>query len=285
MSDARLDVRKTYKLLINGAFPRSESGRSYEVTSAKGAFLANVAQGSRKDVRDAVTAARGAQAKWWYATAYNRGQVLYRLAEMAESRRDELAEHVALAEGVNARASQKTVSAAIDRMVWYAGWTDKIAQVLGGTNPVAGPFFNFSIPVPSGVVGVVCVQESSLEGFVDAVLAPLCVGNTVVAVASQTRPTPAVLLGEMTSSSDFPGGVLNIVTGMTDELAPILAAHEDVDGLDVSGVSTSEADGLAALGAGSIKRVYRPHENEPDSSLRRLRAFVETSTVWHTIGQ
>jgi acyl-CoA reductase-like NAD-dependent aldehyde dehydrogenase len=285
MSDARLDVRKTYKLLINGAFPRSESGRSYEVTSAKGAFLANVAQGSRKDVRDAVTAARGAQAKWWYATAYNRGQVLYRLAEMAESRRDELAEHVALAEGVNARASQKTVSAAIDRMVWYAGWTDKIAQVLGGTNPVAGPFFNFSIPVPSGVVGVVCVQESSLEGFVDAVLAPLCVGNTVVAVASQTRPTPAVLLGEMTSSSDFPGGVLNIVTGMTDELAPILAAHEDVDGLDVSGVSTSEADGLAALGAGSIKRVYRPHEKEPDSSLRRLRAFVETSTVWHTIGQ
>ena len=285
MSDARLDVRKTYKLLVNGAFPRSESGRSYEVTSAKGAFLANVAQGSRKDVRDAVTAARGAQAKWWNATAYNRGQVLYRLAEMAESRRDELAEHVALSEGVNARTSQKSVSAAIDRMVWYAGWTDKIAQVLGGTNPVAGPFFNFSIPVPSGVVGVVCVQESSLEGFVDAVLAPLCAGNTVVALASQTRPTPAVLLGEMTSSSDFPGGVLNIITGLTDELAPVLAAHEDVDGLDLAGVAPDAADGLAALGAGSIKRVYRPHEKESDSSLRRLRAFVETSTVWHTIGQ
>jgi acyl-CoA reductase-like NAD-dependent aldehyde dehydrogenase len=285
MSDARLDVRKTYKLLINGAFPRSESGRSYEVTSAKGVFLANVAQGSRKDVRDAVTAARAAQAKWWNATAYNRGQVLYRLAEMAESRRDELAEHVALSEGVNARASQTTVSASIDRMVWYAGWTDKIAQVLGGTNPVAGPFFNFSIPVPSGVVGVVCVQESSLEGFVDAVLAPLCVGNTVVALASETRPTPAVLLGEMTSSSDFPGGVLNIVTGFTDELAPVLAAHEDVDGLDLSGVTPDAADALAALGAGSIKRVFRPHGKESDSSLRRLRAFVETSTVWHTIGQ
>jgi acyl-CoA reductase-like NAD-dependent aldehyde dehydrogenase len=285
MSDARLDVRKTYKLLINGAFPRSESGRSYEVTSAKGAFLANVAQGSRKDIRDAVTAARAAQTKWWNATAYNRGQVIYRLAEMAESRRDELAEHVALAEGVNARTSQKIVSASIDRVVWYAGWTDKIAQVLGGTNPVAGPYFNFSVPVPSGVVGVVCDQESSLAAFVDAVLSPLCVGNTVVALASATRPTPAVLLGEMTSSSDFPAGVLNVVTGLTDELAPVLASHEDVDGLDLSGVTSLEADGLAALGAGSIKRVYRPDEKSNESSLRRLRAFVETSTVWHTIGQ
>jgi acyl-CoA reductase-like NAD-dependent aldehyde dehydrogenase len=284
MSDARLDVRKTYKLLINGAYPRSESGRSYEVTSAKGAFLANVAQGSRKDVRDAVSAARAAQAKWWNATAYNRGQVIYRLAEMAESRRDELAEHVALAEGVNVRTSQKKVSASIDRIVWYAGWTDKVAQVLGGTNPVAGPFFNFSIPVPSGVVGVVGVQES-LEGFVDAIMAPLCVGNTVVALASETRPTPAVLLGEMTSASDFPAGVLNIVTGLTSELAPVLAAHEDVDGLDICGVTRDAADELAVLGAGSIKRVFRPRENETDSSLRRLRAFVETSTVWHTIGQ
>lgn len=285
MSESRLDVRKTYKLLINGAFPRSESGRSYEVFSAKGEFLANVAQGSRKDVRDAVTAARGAQAKWWNATAYNRGQVIYRLAEMAESRRDELAQHVALAEGVNSKTSQKTVSASIDRMVWFAGWTDKIAQVLGGTNPVAGPFFNFSIPVPSGVVGVIAVQESSLLGFVDAVLAPICVGNTVVALASETRPTPAVLLGEMTASSDFPAGVLNIVTGFTDELAPVLTAHEDVDGIDLSGVGSERADGLAALGAGSIKRIYRPQENERDPSLRRLRAYVETSTVWHTIGQ
>jgi acyl-CoA reductase-like NAD-dependent aldehyde dehydrogenase len=284
MSD-RLDVRKTYKLLINGAFPRSESGRSYEVNSAKGAFLGNVAQGSRKDVRDAVTAARGAQAKWWNATAYNRGQVIYRLAEMAESRRDELAQHVALAEGVNAKTSQKTVSASIDRMVWYAGWTDKIAQVLGGTNPVAGPFFNFSIPVPSGVVGVISEQESSLLGFVDAVLAPLCAGNTVVVLASEARPTPAVLLGEMTASSDFPAGVLNIVTGLTGELAPVLAAHEDVDGIDLTGVALEQADDLAALGAGSIKRVYRPHQNENDPSLRRVRAFVETSTVWHTIGQ
>ena len=276
--DGRVAIRKMYKLYINGAFARSESGRSDAIDGE------NVAHASRKDVRDAVSAARAAQAKWWNATAYNRGQVIYRLAEMAESRRDELAEHVALAEGVNVRTSQKKVSASIDRIVWYAGWTDKVAQVLGGTNPVAGPFFNFSIPVPSGVVGVVGVQES-LEGFVDAIMAPLCVGNTVVALASETRPTPAVLLGEMTSASDFPAGVLNIVTGLTSELATVLAAHEDVDGLDICGVTRDAADELAVLGAGSIKRVFRPRENETDSSLRRLRAFVETSTVWHTIGQ
>jgi acyl-CoA reductase-like NAD-dependent aldehyde dehydrogenase len=285
MSDGRLDVRKTYKLLINGAFARSESGRSYEVTTAKGDFLANVAQGSRKDVRDAVVAARAAQAKWWSATAYNRGQVIYRLAEMAESRREELAEHVALSEGVSKKVSQSTVSASIDRIVWYAGWTDKIAQVLGGTNPVAGPFFNFSIPVPSGVVGVICAQEASLEGFVDAVFAPLCVGNAVVAIASERRPTPAALLGEMTTASDFPAGVLNIITGLTDELTPTLASHEDIDGIDLAGASPETADELALAAAGSIKRVLRPNGADNDLSLRRLRAFVETSTVWHTIGQ
>jgi acyl-CoA reductase-like NAD-dependent aldehyde dehydrogenase len=284
MSDARLDVRKTYKLLINGAFPRSESGRSYEVTTAKGIFLANVAQGSRKDVRDAVVAARGAQAKWWGATAYNRGQVIYRLAEMAESRRDELAEHVRLSEGVTARAAKVIVASSIDRVVWYAGWTDKIAQVFGGTNPVAGPFFNFSIPVPSGVIGVISDQDSSLLAFVDAVLAPICVGNTVVVLASERRPTPAVLLGEMTASSDFPGGVLNIITGLTNELVPTLASHEDIDGLDLGGVSVDVANDLAAVGAQSIKRVLRDVP-KTDASLRRLRAFVETSTVWHTIGQ
>jgi acyl-CoA reductase-like NAD-dependent aldehyde dehydrogenase len=284
MSD-RLDVRKTYKLLVNGAFPRSESGRSYEVSTAKGDFLANVAQGSRKDLRDAVVAARAAQSKWWGATAYNRGQVIYRLAEMAESRRDELAEHVALSEGVTKRVSQKTVSESIDRIVWYAGWTDKIAQVFGGTNPVAGPFFNFSIPVPSGVVGVVAAQDDSLAGFVDAVFAPLCVGNSVVALASERRPTPAALLGEMTTSSDFPAGVLNIITGLADELTPTLASHEDIDGIDLTGASLESADELASAAAGSIKRVLRRDAHANESSLRRLRAFVETSTVWHTIGQ
>jgi acyl-CoA reductase-like NAD-dependent aldehyde dehydrogenase len=280
----RQEVRKTYKLLINGAFPRSESGRSYEVTSKKGAFLANVAQGSRKDVRDAVVAARGAQAKWWAQSAYNRGQVIYRLAEMAESRRDELAEHVALAEGRSAKGAQTRVSRSIDRIVWYAGWTDKIAQVLGSSNPVAGPFFNFSVPVPSGVIGVVAEQDSSLEAFVNAVFAPIAVGNTVVVIASERRPTPSILLGEMTATADFPDGLLNIVTGYTGEIAPTLAAHEDVDGLDLGGVDDEFADDLATSAAASIKRVLRAHVNDA-TSLRGLRAFVETSTVWHTIGQ
>jgi acyl-CoA reductase-like NAD-dependent aldehyde dehydrogenase len=284
MSKSRVDVRKTYKLLINGAFPRSESGRSYEVTSAKGAFLANVAQGSRKDVRDAVVAARGAQSKWWSQSAYNRGQVIYRLAEMAESRREELAEHVALCEGLSKKESRSSVSRSIDRVVWYAGWTDKVAQILGSSNPVAGPFFNFSVPVPSGVVGVIADQESSLEAFLDAVFAPICVGNTVVVIASEQRPTPAVLLGEMTATSDFPGGVLNIVTGITGEIAPTLAQHEDVDGLDLGGLDEAFETELAVSAAGSIKRVLRSGHDDP-ASLRRLRAFVETSTVWHTIGQ
>jgi acyl-CoA reductase-like NAD-dependent aldehyde dehydrogenase len=284
MSEDRVDVRKTYKLLINGAFPRSESGRSYEVATAEGAFWANVAQGSRKDVRDAVVAARAAQAKWWSATAYNRGQVIYRLAEMAESRRTELGEHVAVAEGVDGAQAEAVVSRSIDRIVWYAGWTDKITQVLGGSNPVAGPFFNFSLPTPSGVVGVLAPRDSSLEGFVDSVLAPICAGNTVVVVASERRPTPAILLGEMSATSDFPSGVLNIITGYTAELSPTLASHEDVDGIDLEGAG-EDANDLASAAAGSIKRVLRPRTNEDPSSLRRLRAFVETSTVWHTIGQ
>ena len=283
MSDGRLDVRKTYKLLINGAFPRSESGRSYEVSTASGEFLANVAQGSRKDLRDAVVAARAAQPGWWSQSAYNRGQVIYRLAEMAESRRDELKEHVALSEGLGDADAHDVVARSIDRIVWYAGWTDKIAQVLGGTNPVAGPYFNFSIPGPSGVVAVLCDQDSSLEAFVDAVMAPICVGNAVVAVASERRPTPAVLIGEMTATSDFARGVLNIVTGRTDELAPVLASHEDVDGIDLSGVGPEASDALASSAAESIKRVYRG--GDAPHSLRRLRAFVETTTVWHTIGQ
>jgi acyl-CoA reductase-like NAD-dependent aldehyde dehydrogenase len=280
----RLDVKKTYKLVVNGAFVRSESGCSYEVTSANGKFLANVAQASRKDLRDAVVAARGAQAKWWGATAYNRGQVMYRWAEMAESRRAELVEHVGLAEGIKKKDAQLSVGRAIDRIVWYAGWTDKVTQVLGGANPVAGPFFNFSLPVPSGVIGVVAPQESSLEGFIEAVAAPMCVGNSVVALASELRPTPAVVLAEMTATSDFPGGVLNVLTGFTGELVAHMATHEDVDGIDITG-SGDLADELSRLAAGSIKRVYRERVNDDENPLRRLRTFVETSTVWHTIGQ
>lgn len=284
MSEDRLDVRKTYKLLINGSFPRSESGRSYEVVNGNGEFWANVAQGSRKDVRDAVVAARSAQLKWWGATAANRGQVIYRLAEMADARRAELAEHVVSAEGVSDEVAQQIVARSVDRIVWYAGWTDKVSQILGGTNPVAGPFFNFSVPVPCGVVGVVAPQASSLEGFVDCVVAPLAVGNTVVALASERRPTAALLLGEMSATSDFPAGVLNIVTGLSSELTPTLASHEDIDGLDLDGASDDDA--LAYEAAQSIKRVLRRSDVAYDApSLRRLRAFVDTSTMWHTIGQ
>jgi acyl-CoA reductase-like NAD-dependent aldehyde dehydrogenase len=280
----RLDVKKTYKLVVNGAFSRSESGRSYQVVSANGKFLANVTQASRKDLRDAVVAARAAQVTWWNATAYNRGQVLYRWAEMAESRREELVEHVQLAEGLKKKDAHLSVARAIDRIVWYAGWTDKVTQVLGGANPVAGPFFNFSLPVPSGVIGVVAPQESSLEGFVESVAAPICVGNAVVALASELRPTPAIVLAEMTATSDFPGGVLNVLTGFNGELVAPMATHEDIDGIDLTG-SGELSDELARLAAGSIKRVYRARSNDDENSLRRLRTFVETSTVWHTIGQ
>ncbi len=283
MSD-RLDVRKTYKLLINGAFPRSESGRSYEVFTASGDFWANVAQGSRKDIRDAVTAARAGQAKWWSMSAFNRGQVLYRWAEMAEGRREELVDHVHAAEGGERSAAQAQVARAIDAIVWYAGWSDKIAHVFGGANAVSGPFFNFSLPTPTGVIGVVAPQDSSLEGFVHCVGAALATGNAVVAIASSARPTAAVVLAEMTATADFPAGVVNLVTGLLDELGPTLADHHDVDGLDLSGAGELTV-ALATAAAGSIKRVYRPSNEDETTSLRRLRCFVETSTVWHTIGQ
>jgi len=283
MSD-RLDVRKTYKLLINGAFPRSESGRSYEVVTADGAFWANASLASRKDLRDAVVAARAAQPKWWAATAYNRGQVLYRWAEMAEGRRDELVTHLTAVQGVDEAKAQSDVSRAIDRIVWYAGWTDKLAQVLGGANPVAGPYFNFSLPTPSGVVAVFAPQDDPLVGFVDAVVPALCAGNAVVAITSYLQPTPAMVLAEMTATADVPGGVLNVLSGRVDELGAVAAGHEDIDGLDLSGAGEL-GDELSRLAASSIKRVFRPHSNEDPASLRRLRTFVETSTVWHTIGQ
>jgi acyl-CoA reductase-like NAD-dependent aldehyde dehydrogenase len=279
----RLDVNKTYKLVINGAFVRSESGRSYDVRTATGDFVANVARASRKDLRDAVVAARAAQVAWWGTSAYNRGQVLYRWAEMAESRREELAAHVSRAEGLKKKDALACVARAVDRIVWYAGWTDKVAQVLGGTNPVAGPYFNFSVPGPSGVIGVIAPQESSLEGFVECVAAPLCVGNAVVALTSERRPTPALVLAEMSVTSDFPKGVLNVLSGASDELGGHVASHEDIDGIDLTG--SGAAQELARVAAGSIKRVFRERENDDENPLRRLRTFVETSTVWHTIGQ
>jgi acyl-CoA reductase-like NAD-dependent aldehyde dehydrogenase len=293
---SRLDVRKTYKLYIGGKFPRSESGRSYEVVSAKGAFLANASMGSRKDVRDAVVAARSALAGWSGATPYNRGQVLYRVAEVLEGRRAQFIEEVAAGEGLSARAAGAVVDAAIDRVVWYAGWTDKIAQVLGSLNPVAGPFFNVSAPEPTGVVGILAPQGSSLLGLVSVIAPVIASGNTAVVVSSADRPLPAVTLGEVLATSDVPGGVVNIVTARTAEVASWLAAHRDVNAIDLTGVAGADGvdwGALEAEAAGNLKRVFRPaladgHPVEPDwnadPGLGRIRAFVETKTVWHPKG-
>jgi acyl-CoA reductase-like NAD-dependent aldehyde dehydrogenase len=281
----RLAVRKTYKLYVGGAFPRSESGRSYEVTGAAGGFLANAARASRKDVRDAVVAARAAQAKWSAATAYNRGQVLYRVAEMLDGRAAQLAAEVADAEGLAPAAAAGAVAEAVDRWVWYAGWSDKIAQVAGGSNPVAGPYFNFSLPEPTGVVGVIAPQDSSLLGLV-SVLAPVIVsGNAAVVVASERRPLPAVTLTEVLATSDLPGGVVNLLTGFTAELAPVLAAHMDVNALDVTGVAVEERADLERSAAGNVKRVFAADEDwAAEPTPRRMLAFLETKTVWHPVG-
>ena len=293
---SRLDVRKTYKLYIGGKFPRSESGRSYEVVSAAGEFLANAAMGSRKDVRDAVVAARAALPGWSGTTAYNRGQVLYRVAEVLEGRRAQFVDEVAATEGLTARAAGAVVDAAIDRVVWYSGWTDKIAQVLGNLNPVAGPFFNVSAPEPTGVVGVLAPQASSLLGLVSVVAPVIASGNTAVVVSSAARPLPAVTFSEVLATSDVPGGVVNIVTAQTAEVATWLAAHRDVNAIDLTGVAGADGvdwGALEAEAAGNLKRVYRPAlaDGQPvepdwnaDPGLSRIRAFLETKTVWHPKG-
>jgi acyl-CoA reductase-like NAD-dependent aldehyde dehydrogenase len=281
-----LRVRKTYKLAIGGAFPRSESGRSYPVDDASGALLAHAAQASRKDVRDAVVAARKAFPGWSGATAYNRGQVIYRVAEMLDGRREQFAAEVAAAEGVTTGAALESVAESIDRIVWYAGWADKFAQVAGSANPIAGPYFNFSIPEPTGVVAILAPQESSLLGFVSALAPVLCTGNTAVIVASERRPLPAISLSEVLATSDLPGGVANVLTGFTSELAPWLASHRDVNAIDLTGVAMADRADLQRAAADNVKRVYLPAgEDWADApGTERLTAFVETKTVWHPIG-
>ncbi len=281
----RVSVRKTYKLYIGGAFPRSESGRSYPVTSPDGELLAHAAQASRKDLRDAVLAARAAFAGWAGATAYNRGQILYRIAEMMEGRHAQFAAEVLAAEGGSASAAAAQVDAAIDRWVWYAGWTDKYAQVAGGANPVAGPYFNFSLPEPAGVVGVIAPQESLL-GFVSVVAPVIATGNTAVVVAAEQRPLPAVSLAEALATSDLPGGVLNVLTGSVAELAPWLASHRDVNCLDLTGVPPADRLPLAEAAAENVKRVYSParFDAAANPGMSRLAAFTETKTVWHPMG-
>jgi len=287
MSD-RLAVLKTYKLYVNGAFPRSESGRTYEVTDTKGHFLANAAWASRKDARDAVVAARGAFAKWSGATAYNRGQVLYRVAEVMEGRHAQFCDEVAAGEGLSSGKARAAVDAAIDRWVWYAGWTDKLAAVLGGANPVAGPYFDFSMPEPTGVVAVLAPQESSLLGLVSVLAPVLAGGNTAVVVTSKARPLPAVTLGEVLATSDVPAGVVNLLTGDSAELGPWLAEHADVDGIDLTGAPPKRVMEFERSAAGTLKRVVRPEAVEPDwtadPGLARMTPFLETKTVWHPIG-
>jgi acyl-CoA reductase-like NAD-dependent aldehyde dehydrogenase len=283
----RLEVRKTYKLYVGGSFPRSESGRSYEVTDHKGRFLANASLASRKDARDAVSAARKAFGGWSGRTPYNRGQVLYRVAEVLEGRRAQFVDEVAAGEGLSRSRAEAAVDAATDRLVWYAGWADKIAQVVGGANPVAGPYFNFSMPDPSGVVAVLAPQESSLLGLVSVIAPAIVTGNTAVVVSSHRRPLPAITLSEVLATSDVPGGVVNVLTGDAAEIGPWLASHMDVNAIDLAGVEDPGlARSLEESAAENLKRVLRPTATDwtLEPGIERMTAYLETKTVWHPIG-
>ena len=282
----RIAVRKTYKLYIGGAFPRSESGRSFEVRGPDGTFLANAALASRKDARDAVVAARKAFPGWSGATAYNRGQVLYRAAEVLEGRRAQFADEVRLATGVPLAEALREVDAAVDRWVWYAGWSDKIAQLRGGANPVAGPYFNFSLPEPTGVVAVLAPQDSALLGLVSVIAPAIVSGNTTVVVASERYPLAAVTLAEVLATSDVPGGVVNVLTGRAAEVGPWLASHMDVNAIDLAGAPGALADDLAVAAAENLKRVIRLPAGDwaAEPGLERMFGFLETKTVWHPMG-
>jgi acyl-CoA reductase-like NAD-dependent aldehyde dehydrogenase len=282
----RLDVKKTYKLYIGGEFPRSESGRTYVVNDAKGRFLANAAQASRKDARDAVKAARAAFGGWSGRTAYNRGQVVYRIAEVLEGRRDQFEAELRAAEGLAAGKARTYVDAAVDRLVWYAGWADKIAQVTGSANAVAGPYFNHSAPEPTGVVAVVA-PAGPLLGLVSVVAPVIVTGNTCVVIASEPHPLTAITLGEVMATSDLPGGVVNVLTGSVAEVAPWLASHMDVNGLDLTGVADPGlARSLEEAAAENLKRVRRPGLEDllAPPPLDRMTRFLETKTVWHPMG-
>ncbi|WP_110206342.1 aldehyde dehydrogenase family protein [Nocardioides daejeonensis] len=287
---ARVDVRKTYKLYIGGAFPRSESGHSYEVTDSKGAFMANAALASRKDARDAVVAARKAFGGWAARTAYNRAQILYRIAEVMEDRRPQFVDAVYRCEGGSTARANKVVDEAIDRLVWYAGWADKIGQVTGSANPVAGPFFNLSTPEPTGVVAVLAPQASSLLGLVSVIAPAITTGNVVVVVSSHQRPLPAVTFAEVLATSDVPGGVVNVLTGDAATVGPWLAAHMDVNAIDLTGVAGDAelARNLEIAAADNLKRVRRAPAAETDWStepgLEPMTWLLETKTVWHPIG-
>ncbi|WP_047869395.1 aldehyde dehydrogenase family protein [Nocardiopsis sp. RV163] len=292
VAPARLAVRKTYKLYLGGAFPRSESGRTYPVTSASGQHLANASLASRKDARDAVAAARKAFGGWSGRTAYNRGQILYRVAEMLEGRRDQFAAQAAAVQGLSRDDAERVVDAAVDRWVYYAGWTDKVAQVLGGANPVSGPYYNHSAPEPTGVVAVFAPQNAPLLGLTSVVAPVIATGNTAVVVTSGDAPLAAVDLAEVLATSDLPGGVVNLLTGRVPELGPHLASHADVDALDLTGAGDLAAE-FERAAADTLTRVLRPGPGseggedawlDPDPGTARLKPFLETKTVWHPVG-
>jgi acyl-CoA reductase-like NAD-dependent aldehyde dehydrogenase len=275
----RLDVKKTYKLFIGGTFPRSESGRSYEIKNKRGQFIANPAQASRKDLRDAVLAAKNAHPGWSGATAFNRGQILYRIAEMLEGRTSQFVDEIVATTGVTSSVAKQEVSAAIDLWVWYAGWCDKITSVSGNNNPIAGPYYNFTIPESLGVIGIVSEEKDSLIGLVRSLAPIIAGGNTSVLIASQSRPLAAITLAEVLATSDLPAGVVNILTGIKTELAPWLASHMEIDGLDLSGI-----DSIAELRVSGAENLKRIHTFEKDVSPERILAFMEYKTIWHPVG-
>ena len=284
---ARISVAKTYKLYLGGAFPRSESGRTYPVVDAKGAFMANAAQASRKDLRDAVSAARKGFGGWSRATPYNRGQVIYRVAEMVEGRAADLTALLRRSRGLTARQAGAEVDQTVDRLVHYAGWTDKLATVFGGANPVSGPYFSYSAPEPTGVVGIIAATEAPLLGLVSCLTPVLAGGSTCVVIADEGDPCVAVTFAEALATADVPPGVVNVLTGSAAELAPHLASHLDVNALDLTGADPELRITLQRAAAESIKRVYVPR-GTPDfvapPGTARLRAFLETKTVWHPVG-
>jgi acyl-CoA reductase-like NAD-dependent aldehyde dehydrogenase len=280
-------VSKTYKLFIGGAFPRSESGRTYQARDNKGTFMANAALGSRKDLRDAVVAARKGYTAWSKATAYNRGQVIYRIAEMLEGRRTEFVELIMISTGASTKIATAEVDVAIDRLVHYAGWTDKLAAVLGSANPVSSPHFSYSAPEPTGVVGILAPPGSALLGLISVIAPVITGGNACVVIAAEQDPCVAITFAEVVATSDVPAGVINILTGRTAALAPHLAAHADVNALDLTGADAELGKSLEEAAAETVKRVYAP-KGVPDfpaaPGIARLRAFLEIKTVWHPTG-
>ena len=275
----RVDVKKTYKIFINGAFARSESGRVFEVSAKNGDFIANPALASRKDLRDAVSAARAAHSGWSKATAYNRGQILYRIAEMLEGRAEQFESEIALTSQITALKAKAQVTDAIDRWVWYAGWSDKLQAVSGATNPVSGPFFNFSISEPQGVIAI--ASDVSFIDFIDAIAAAVVSGNTTVILVPGSLAVPAMTFAEVLATSDLPAGVINILTGSLDELAPWAASHMDIDGFDISGINKKKHGELKVAGSENLKRIHAFSNGQSPS---RILAFMESKTVWHSVG-